>query len=98
MIKYPKKCPRKLTDCQPYAQIISDVKPISFFCCGENDGTGRVVEQDKYTLCFKNDAIDELTHNDKRDLTHMASVIIQALAIIECDVDNENRKDKEGEE
>ncbi len=84
MIYSPDKCLRGLKTCKPLAQIASDDKDqSSFFCCGENDGTGRTLEQDKYTLCFKNGSIDQESHNDKRDLTHHASVIVQALALIE---------------
>lgn len=82
MIHYPDKCLRGLNNCQPYAQIASDCGT-SFFCCGENDGTDRFVEQDKYTLCFRGEFKDEISHNDKRDLVHQAAVIMQAMAIIE---------------
>jgi len=82
MLYLPEKCPRGFTDCVPYNQIVSDDN-VSFFCCGENDGTSRELEQDKYTLCFKNNDVDELNHNDKRDLIHQASVILGALSIIE---------------
>lgn len=82
MFILPDKCIRGLNNCQPYAQIVGENKK-SFFCCGENDGSDRVIDQDKYTLCFKNDQIDDLTHNDKRDLTHQAAVLIQALSVIE---------------
>ncbi len=78
----PDKCIRGYKTCQPYALIDSDSGD-SFFCCGENDGTNRKLEQDKYTLCFKNAECDTETHNDKRDLVHQMAVIAQALAIIE---------------
>ncbi len=77
----PDKCIRGLTDCKPLALI--DSEGGSFFCCGENDGTQRELDQDKYTLCFKNEAMDIIHHNDKRDLVHQMAVISQALAIIE---------------
>jgi len=82
MIYLPEKCLRGLKTCQPLAQISAE-NAASFFCCGENDGTERHHEQDKYTLCFKNGDIDQESHNDKRDLTHNASVLVQALSIIE---------------
>lgn len=81
MFVLPEKCPRGL-GCQPLAMIASD-NDVSYYCCGENDGSDRSVKQDKYTLCFKNASIDQRMHNDKRDLTHKASVLMQALAIIE---------------
>lgn len=82
MIKLPEKCLRGLDSCEPYSQISAD-DDSSFFCCGENDGTTRIVPQDKYTFCFKNDVYDDHGHFDKRDLVHQASVILGALAVIE---------------
>ena len=79
----PDKCPRGHDSCKPFALIESDEECTSFFCCGENDGETRKIEQDKYTLCFKNDNMDLEHHNDKRDLVHQMFVISQALAIIE---------------
>lgn len=84
MLFLSEKCLRGRKDCQPYSQIAS-ANNESFFCCGKNDGTTRSFDQDKYTVCFKNESIDEISHNDKRDLVHHASVLIQALAIIEED-------------
>ena len=82
MIKLPEKCLRGMDRCMPLSQLQSDCGR-SFMCCGENDGSDREYEQDKYTVCFKNDIIDERTHWDKRDITDTASVLIQALSIIE---------------
>ena len=82
MIYLPKKCLRNRDDCQPYAQIASTCG-ISFFCCGENDGTTRTIEQDKYTVCFRGEFRDAIEHFDKRDLVHNAAVLVQALAVIE---------------
>jgi len=82
MIELPEKCPRGYTSCQPYG-LIQSTCGTSFFCCGENDGSTRTLEQDKCTLCFKNETVDEINHNDKRDLVHQVAVITQALAIIE---------------
>ena len=88
MIKIPHTCPRGRTDCLALANIISDDKT-SFFCCGENNGETRTFEQDKYTLCFKGHLKDEMSHNDKRDLTDQASVIIQSLSVIENGNEND---------
>lgn len=82
MIKIPYSCPRGRKDCIALANIKSD-DGVSFFCCGENNGDTRTVEQDAYTTCFKGDHRDEISHNDKRDLIHQASVIVQALAVME---------------
>jgi len=78
----PDKCIRGYKTCTPLSLIEAD-DGSSFFCCGENDGSDRELEQDEYTLCFKNSDMDIEHHNDKRDLTHQLSVIAQALAIIE---------------
>jgi hypothetical protein len=79
-------CPRKRTDCQALSQIIS-TDHTSFFCCGENDGTNRTVPQDKYTLCFKNGEIDQISNNDARDLAHLSAVVSGALAFAAEDTD-----------
>jgi len=84
-MRIPYDCPRGLTTCIALANIVSDNKE-SFFCCGENNGEGRAIEQDKYTVCFKGGLRDERSNNDKRDLVHNASVLIQALAVIEADI------------
>ena len=82
MIKLPEKCLRDYSNCNPLSQIESNDKG-SFVCMGENDGSNRVVPQDKFTLCWKNEAFDECSHWDKRDLTDTASVILQGLSVIE---------------
>jgi hypothetical protein len=81
MIKLQGDCIRGEEDCEAYALIVSDCKE-SFVCCGENDGTRRKVEQDKYTFCFKNAEIDEMSHYDEVDLADQMSVIAQSLSII----------------
>ena len=85
----PEKCIRGYKTCKPLSLIESDPEvhggELSFFCCGENDGSERELEQDKYTVCFKNRSLDTESHNDKRDLVHQMAVIAQALAIIEED-------------
>lgn len=78
----PYTCPRGRSDCIALANLISDNNK-SFFCCGENNGDSRPVDQDKYTICFKGEHRDEISYNDKRDLVHNGAVIIQALAVIE---------------
>ncbi len=78
----PYDCPRNRDDCRALSVIQSDGGE-SFFCCGENNGENRIVEQDKYTTCFKGEFRDEMSHSDKRDLVHQSAVIIQALAVIE---------------
>lgn len=82
MIPIPVDCPRGRTDCRALSTIMADDNS-SFFCCGENNGEARPVAQDKYTVCFKGPHGDRLDYYDKRDLTHNAAVIIQALAVVE---------------
>jgi len=79
----PGYCPRQRTDCKALSQIIA-AEHGSFLCCGENDGTTRTVEQDKYRVCIKSSENNDVMQDcDKRDLTHQASVIMGALASIE---------------
>lgn len=77
---------RNRNDCKPLSQIAA-TNGESFFCCGENDGTNRPIEQDKYTVCFKGPHRDQISYNDKRDLAHNAAVLNWALAIIEEDME-----------
>lgn len=82
MIDIPHTCPRGREDCIALANIKSD-DGSSFFCCGENNGENVAVEQDIYTTCFKGEFRDEMSHSDKRDLMHQASVLIQALGVVQ---------------
>lgn len=84
----PHQCPRLLETCQPLAYNCSTEDalhggPKSFFCCGLNDGSDREVEQDRFTVCFKNEAIDERGHWDRRDIISQVSILSQALCIDE---------------
>lgn len=87
MIVIPEKCLRERTDCKPLSQIASDCGT-SFFCCGENDGTRRGIEQDKFTTCFKGEFRDEISFSDKRDIIHQAAVLVQAIAVVERNHDD----------
>ena len=79
----PGYCPRQRTDCKALSQIIAS-EHASFLCCGENDGTNRTVEQDRYRVCIKSSENNDIMQDcDKRDLVHQASVIMGALASIE---------------
>lgn len=75
-------CPRCLNNCTPLADVISD-SAVSFVCVGANRPEDRTMKQDRFTLCWKNDVIDERGHWDKRDLLDTASVITQALSLDE---------------
>jgi hypothetical protein len=92
MISIPFDCPRKRTDCRSLSNIIADDNS-TFFCCGENNGESRSVEQDKYTVCFKGEYRDAIDHYDKRDLIHHSSVMMQALAAVEKCHDPEAQQD-----
>jgi hypothetical protein len=49
-------------------------------CVGYNRPEDRVVPADRFTLCWKNGAVDERGHWDRRDLLDTLSVIGQALS------------------
>jgi len=91
-MKIPFDCPRGRADCRALSNIIAG-KKTSFFCCGENNGENRTVQQDKYTVCFKGEFRDCMDHYDKRDLIHHSSVMIRALAVIEKCHDPEDTDD-----
>lgn len=77
------RCYRCRTDCTPVANLSADGEsstPASFVCIGFNRPQDRTVAQDRFTLCWKNKAIDERGHWDKRDLIDTMSVIAQALS------------------
>jgi len=75
----PRVCPRGRDDCEALATIQSD-EGDSFVCAGLNDGSTRVINQDRFTFCFKNEVIDEMSHNDEQDMRDMMSVVAQALS------------------
>lgn len=89
MIEIPHDCPRGLDNCIALSNIISSCGT-SFFCCGENNGEDTDVEQDIYTVCFKGEHDDRMAHCDKRDLTHQAAVLIQALAVVQMDFNDKD--------
>lgn len=79
------RCFRCLSNCTPIANLSSDDptadgRPASFVCVGYNRPADRAVPADRFTLCWKNRAIDERSHWDKRDLLDTMSVIAQALS------------------
>lgn len=74
------ECLRCRTDCTPVANVASDEEAKSFVCVGFNRKEDRAIPQDRFTLCWKNKAVDERGHWDKRDLLDTMSVIAQALS------------------
>jgi hypothetical protein len=89
MINIPRDCPRGRDDCIALANLISD-DGTTFNCCGENNGKNLEVKTDIYRICCKTEFIDMVSNNDKRDLTHVVSVITQSLAVIEKSYDEKN--------
>lgn len=78
------RCLRCRSDCTPLANLASDDSDTpSFVCVGYNRIEDREVVGDRFTLCWKNDAVDEMGHWDRRDLLDTLSVIGQALSIDE---------------
>lgn len=74
------RCLRCRTDCTPLANLSADEAGASFVCVGYNRPEDRSVPGDRFTLCWKNDAVDERGHWDRRDLLDTLSVIGQALS------------------
>lgn len=74
------QCFRCRTDCVPLSNLSSDTEAKSFVCVGLNSIEGRSIPQDRFTLCWKNGAVDERGYWDKRDLIDTMSVIAQALS------------------
>ncbi len=89
MINIPYDCPRGREDCRSLSIIKSDSGE-TFFCCGENNGGPAPISGDEYTLCFKGDHRDDVSYHDKRDLVHNAAVIVQALAVIQRDYNEDS--------
>jgi hypothetical protein len=90
---YP-KCHRGRNDCEAIHCITStpedmpqedletlNFEPDSFVCSGLVNEADRVIPQDAYRLCFKNDATDQITDNDIQDLTHLMAVASMAMAM-----------------
>ena len=69
-------CFRCRHDCTPVANIAADEEAKSFVCVGFNKKEDRALPQDRFTLCWKNKAVDERGHWDKRDLLDTVSVIV----------------------
>jgi hypothetical protein len=84
------KCLRCLENCVPLANLSSDTEFKSFVCVGLNKKEDRTIIQDRFTLCWKNRAVDEFGHWDKRDLLDTMSVIAQALSTDENIAVNNN--------
>lgn len=79
MIELPDGCPRGLNDCEPLARIEADDRT-SFICCGHNDGTTRLLDHDRFRVCWKNDVIDEISDWDEADILDTISVLGQAMS------------------
>lgn len=96
MIKLPKNCPRKRTDCQPLAQILESKKhkkskKKGFICCGLNTPESRTEAQDIFRHCWKTHNVDEIGDWDHRDMLSTIAVMSMALTV-EANMQN-NRKE-----
>jgi len=78
----PEKCLRNRKYCSPLAQIEADDGE-SFICCGANDGSINDNHQDRFTLCWKNEVVNEESDWDRRDLIDTMAVISSALSVDE---------------
>lgn len=94
-LNLPPKCWRNRADCEPLHMIDAappditeeqfftfDYEPRSFVCAGCVAESNRAIPQDAYRVCWKNDEVDEMGEYDEQDLTHLISVVAQALAVI----------------
>ena len=87
-IYLPVKCLRDREDCESYSQIESNCGK-SFICVGKHNGDMARLPQDIFTVCWKNEEIDEMSNWDQRDIIDTISVLSQALSAHE----NENNND-----
>jgi hypothetical protein len=91
---YP-KCWRGREDCEPIHCIDAapedmteeqfmnfDYDPVSFVCCGCVKPEAReTVPQDAFRICWKTEDSDDMADHDEQDLTHLMSVVSQALSV-----------------
>lgn len=73
------ECPRGRDDCMPLSSQMAD-DGSSFLCVGYNRPQDRVVPGDRFTHCWKNSAVDERGHWDRRDLLDTVMVMTHALS------------------
>ena len=78
MIHLPERCLRDRADCEPLAQLAAD-DGTSFICCGRN--AEREHPADRFRVCWKNDAVDEMGDWSERDIKDTLSVLAQALSV-----------------
>ncbi len=76
------KCPKKLKDCKPLSNIVSDCKT-TFVCVGLSKKESRTVEQDKFRHCFRSATTDSLFDYDLYDLKSVISVMAEAVLLDE---------------
>lgn len=75
-------CPRERDDCVPLSNQMAD-DGRSFLCIGYNRPQDRHVPGDRFTHCWKNSAVDERGHWDRRDLLDTVMVMTHALSLDE---------------
>lgn len=82
-MRYPERCLRNRTDCQPLSQMQSDGSE-SFICCGErtNEPSERTVPRDCFTFCWKTqDGVDDMQWMDRYDMDSTIYVLSRALVM-----------------
>ena len=75
-------CPRKLTNCIPFSNIVSDNNE-TFVCVGTSDIESRSCPEDKFRHCFKSDTTDSMYDYDTYDLKSVIAVMSAALLLDE---------------
>lgn len=76
------ECPRGRTDCAPLSNQVADDGG-SLICVGYNRPEDRSVPGDRFTHCWRNDAVDERGHWDRRDLIDTVMIMTHALSLDE---------------
>ena len=76
------KCPRKLTNCKPIANVVpNDLS--SIVCVGYHDGKKKSDTQDRFRHCFKSHVTDTMFDYDEYDLKSVSSVFMEAILMDE---------------
>jgi len=76
----PSGCPRGRDDCDPLSNIVSTCGD-TFVCLGLNDGSTRVIEEDRYRHCFKNPAGDDMYDLNDADMRDLVGVLSMGYAV-----------------
>lgn len=98
MLIKPPRCWRNRSDCEPLHSVEAipenmtkedwgdleggRLDPDSFVCGGCVKEPERVIPQDAYRVCWKNDEVDEMGEYDEQDIAHQLTVLSQMVACI----------------